>query len=154
MSDLSSEVVSQFWYDFADPMIYRVVTFMDTVENWTHDGKPDFEDFISKLSEELSDFEKVDLSKLERQNLFIKIANHLHFSRALRFLHIIDGVHPGAASRLLAHAEENTSAYDDDEGLFLRRNMVFERLRLLGRVFAKERLELVARALEGEEQGD
>ena len=35
---------------------------------------------------------------------------------------------------------------------FLRRNVVFERLRLLGRVFGEDRLKLVIKALE--ESGD
>jgi intracellular multiplication protein IcmW len=153
MSDLTIKGVHHFWNQFDDPMIYRVVSFMDSVEKWTHDENPEFEEAIAALSLEFEDFSKVDMTKLGQQNYFIRIANHLHFSRALRFLHIIDGLHPGSASRLLAHGEETTESPTDEAGLFLRRNIVFERLRLLGRVFSQERLELVSKALEGEDQG-
>lgn len=151
MSDLSMQGVSRFWYDFQDKMIYRVVTFMDGVETWTFDENPEFENMIQQLTENFNELASVDMTKLGHQDLFIRIANHLHFSRALRFLHIIDGIHPGAASRLLAYSEENTQSSDDEAGLLLRRNIVFERLRLLGRVFAKERLEMVLKALEGDD---
>lgn len=152
MSDLSMEGVSQFWYDFQDKMIYRVVTFMDGVETWTMDENPEFEYMIQQLTNEFETLAQVDMTKLGQQELFVRIANHLHFSRALRFLHIIDGIHPGAASRLLAYAEENTMSSEDECGLLLRRNIVFERLRLLGRVFAKERIEMVQKALEGDDE--
>lgn len=151
MADLSIKGVHEFWNGFQDPMIYRVVSFMDGVEKWTYDLDEEFEQEIETLTRELSDIGKVDMSKLGHQELFIRIANSISSSRALRFLHIIDTAHPGAASRLLSHAEEITQAPDDEAGLFLRRNIVFERLRLLGRVFAKDRLDMVQKALEGDE---
>jgi intracellular multiplication protein IcmW len=48
------------------------------------------------------------------------------------------------------HAEEISQSPDDEAGLFLRRNIVFERLRLLARVFSQPRLALILKALEGE----
>lgn len=153
MSQLDIKKVHEFWNQFQDPMIYRVVTFMDGVEKWTHDLDEDFERVVEELSNELDNISKLDMAKLGKQDTFIRIANVLCSSRALRFLHVIDGVHPGWASRLLAHAEENTQSPDDEAGLFLRRNIVFERLRLLARVFDKEKLDLVIKALEGDDHG-
>ena len=37
MPDLSHDGVHQFWKDYPDPMIYRVVSFMEGVEHWTVD---------------------------------------------------------------------------------------------------------------------
>ena len=151
MSELSIDVVQKFWHSFPDKMIYRVVSFIDGVEKWTFDENPEFEEIIETIGLELEDLGKVDMTKLGHELHFIQIANHMHFSRALRFLHVIDAAHPGAASRLLAHAEEITDSSEDDAGLFLRRNIVFERLRLLGRVFSEERLKLILSALDTEE---
>jgi intracellular multiplication protein IcmW len=59
--------------------------------------------------------------------------------------------HPGSASKVLMYAEENSLSGQDAAGFFLKRNIVFERLRLLSRTFSEDRLKLVAEALEGEE---
>lgn len=60
----------------------------------------------------------------------------------------LDNAHPGAAAKVLMYAEEHTQSDQDNSGVFLRRNIVFERLRLLSRVFAPDRLKLVLKALE------
>lgn len=153
MSDLSMKNVHAYWHAFQDKMIYRVVVFMDGVERFTHDLDETFEEAIEALSQELSDISKIDMTKLGHQDLFIRIGNVLSSSRCLRFLHVIDTAKPGTASRLLAYAEETTNGPDDEAGIFLRRNVVFERLRLLGRVFAKDRVLMVTKALEGDESG-
>ena len=48
------------------------------------------------------------------------------------------------------YAEENNTPDNILAGLFLRRNIVFERLRLLSRVFSPDRFQLVLQALEPE----
>ena len=73
----------------------------------------------------------------------------------------LDSVQPGTASKILVKAEEmNKNAEgdmlpDDEKNpyaeFFLARNMVFERLQLIARVFAPERVNLVIRALEKED---
>jgi intracellular multiplication protein IcmW len=60
----------------------------------------------------------------------------------------LDTAYPGAAAKVLMHAEEITKSEADIAGVFLRRNIVFERLRLLGRVFATDRFKLVLKTLE------
>lgn len=151
MPDLSYEESSQYWFDYVDPMIYRVITFMEGVESWTLDGHPELEEAIKKLGNELDDISKVDMGQLGNEEAFIRLACNIKSGRALRLLQALDTVHPGAASRLLIFAEENTQSSDDTAGIFLRRNIIFERLRLLGRVFSEERFQLVVKALEGEE---
>lgn len=151
MPDISLEAVRKFWSEYEDPMIYRVVSFLEGVESWTHDGDPDVEAALKELGTELDDISKIDMSELGNEELFIRIACNIKSGRALRLLQAIDTVHPGAASRLLIHAEETSESTDDPAGVFLRRNIVFERLRLLARVFSENRFNLVLRALEGEE---
>jgi len=127
----------KFWSEYQDPMIYRVISFMEGVETWTLDGNPELEAAVSQLGNELDDISKVDMSELGNEELFIRLAANIKSGRALRLLQAIDTVHPGAASRLLIHAEETSQTSEDPAGIFLRRNIVFERLRLLSRVFLK-----------------
>ncbi|MEE9452513.1 MAG: type IVB secretion system protein IcmW [Gammaproteobacteria bacterium] len=154
MPDLSIAASRQYWSDYDDPMIYRVITFMESIENWTLDGNPELEQAIEKLGEELDDIGKLDLSKLGHESYFISLACNIKSGRALRLLQAIDAIHPGSASRLLMNAEETSTSNEDTSGIFLRRNIVFERLRLLARVFSAERFKLVLRALEGEEANE
>ncbi|KTD64386.1 type IVB secretion system protein IcmW [Legionella spiritensis] len=151
MPDLSHEASAQYWFEYVDPMIYRVITFMESVENWTPDDDPTFEEAMNRLGKELDDIEKIDMGMLAREDSFIRLVGNIKSGRGLRLLQAIDTIHPGSASRILIHAEENSTGSHDPAGFFLKRNITFERLRLLGRVFSEYRLKLVARALEGEE---
>ncbi|MFC3909587.1 type IVB secretion system protein IcmW [Legionella dresdenensis] len=151
MPDLSHEASSQYWFEYLDPMIYRVITFMESVEDWTMDGHPDLEAAMKRLGSELDDIEKLDMGMLNQEEAFIRLVGNIKSGRGLRLLQAIDTVHPGSASRVLIHAEETSLGSHDPAGFFLKRNIAFERLRLLARVFSEYRLKLVARALEGEE---
>ncbi len=148
MPDLSHESVHQFWKDYPDPMIYRVVAFMEGVEHWTVDEDPEFETAMQTLAEAL---ETIGNYNLEQETEFINVCAYIKMARMLRLLQTLDTAHPGGASKILMRAEESSVTNDDVPGIFLRRNIVFERLRLLGRVFATERVEMVMKAL-GSEQ--
>jgi intracellular multiplication protein IcmW len=150
MPDLSHNGSHLYWKHYRDPMIYRVLCFMESVEHWTKDGDPALEEAITRLGKEIDDLDKIDLDKLGYQALFIFLGNHLGMSRTLRLLQAIDTTHPGSAAKLLTHAEEVSNNPEDEAGLFLRRNIAFERLRLLARVFSRDRLDFVLKALEGE----
>jgi intracellular multiplication protein IcmW len=151
MPDLSHEASAQYWSDYLDPMIYRVVTFMESVEDWTLDGNPELEAALKQLGKDLDDIASIDMNGLGEEEKFIRIVGNIKSGRGLRLLQAIDTVHPGSASKVLIHAEETSAGAHDPAGFFLKRNITFERLRLLARVFSEYRLKLVARALEGEE---
>ena len=151
MPDLSHEASAQHWHEYHDPMIYRVVTFMESVEDWTLDGNPELEAVMSQLGKELDDIESIDMNTLGQEEAFIRLVGNIKSGRGLRLLQALDTFHPGSASKILVHAEETSVSSQDPAGFFLKRNIVFERLRLLSRVFSEYRLKLVARALEGEE---
>jgi len=137
----------EFWKNYDDPMIYRVIAFMETVETFTFDGTPALEEQINKLGEALDQLTSFELGK---EDQFITLCAHIKTSRILRLLQSIDTIDPGSASKLLMYAEENNTPDNPMAGLFLRRNIVFERLRLLARVFSQERFDLVLRVLESE----
>jgi intracellular multiplication protein IcmW len=147
MPKLDITSAHEFWKNYDDSMIYRVISFMETVENFTLDGNPALEQTLNKIGESLDELTSFELAKEE---LFISLCSHLKTSRILRLLQAIDTIDPGSASKLLMYAEENNTPENAMAGLFLRRNIVFERLRLLARVFSQERLDLVLKVLEQE----
>ena len=145
MPDLSHKAVHQFWHDYKDPIIYRVIAFMEGVEDWTIDGNPALEAALKELGNTLEDIGNIDL---KQEDAVIQLVTYLKTGRGLRLLMCLDTAYPGAAAKVLMHAEEMTKADQDTAGIFLRRNIVFERLRLLGRVFAPDRFKLILKTLE------
>lgn len=135
----------EFWKNYEDPMIYRVISFMETVEDFTLDGTPALEETLKALGDALDELSSFELGQEEE---FVTLCSHIKTSRILRLLQAIDTIDPGSASKLLMYAEENNNPENTMAGLFLRRNIVFERLRLLARVFSPERFDLVLKILE------
>ncbi len=145
MPKLDLEASHEFWKNYDDPMIYRVIAFMETAEDWTLDGNPELEKVIADLGAAMDELTRFELGK---EDQFVTLCAHIRSSRILRLLQAIDTIDPGSASKLLMYAEENNTPENTMAGLFLRRNIVFERLRLLARVFSQERLNMVLQALE------
>ena len=145
MPDLSHQAVHQFWYEYQDPSIYRVITFMEGVEDWTVDDGTELDASLQQLGDILDNLGGVELSAEQE---FIQLCASIKTGRCLRILMALDMAYPGAAAKVIMHAEDNTQSDSDVCGLFLRRNIVFERLRLLSRVFAEDRIQLVIKALE------
>ena len=125
MPDLSHEASLKYWFEYVDPMIYRVIVFLESVEIWTLDGKKELEEVIEKIGKELDDIEKIDLNALGHEETFIRLAANIKSGRGLRLLQTIDMVHPGSASKVLIHAEETTTGSHDPAGIFLKRNIAF-----------------------------
>lgn len=148
MPNLDLESSNEFWKNFDDPTLYRVIAFMETAENWTLDGNPELEAVITKLGEA---FDALSHFEVGKEDEFIALTAHLKTSRILRFLQTIDTIDPGSASKMLMYAEENNNADHPMATFFLRRNIVFERLRLLSRAFSPERIALMMKVLEHDE---
>lgn len=145
MSILDLASAHEFWKNYDDPMIYRVIAFMETAEKWTLDSSPALEAVISKLGDSLDGLSSFELGKEEE---FVTVCAHLRTSRILRLLQAIDTIDPGSASKVLMYAEENNSPDHIMANLFLRRNIVFERLRLMARIFSEERCSMILKLLE------
>ncbi len=151
MPDLSQKAASKYWFEFMDPSIYRVITYMESVEDFTLDGDPALEEALEQLGKELDNMEGVNINNIQKQELFIRIVGNIKTGRGLRLLQAIDSIQPGSASQVLVHAEDTSMSEDDPAGIFLKRNIAFERFRLLSRIFSEERLRLVTEALEGDD---
>src|SRR3990167_1227130 len=96
----------EFWKNYDDPMIYRVIAFMETVEHFTHDGDPPLEATMNEIGEAFDALSSFELGKEEQ---FVALCAHLKTSRILRLLQAVDTIDPGSASKLLMYAEENNS---------------------------------------------
>ncbi len=118
---------------------------MEGVEQWTYDGNKELELKIKELADTLEHIGAVELNSNEE---FVQLCTCIKTGRCLRILMCLDTAYPGAASKVIMHAENSTKSDGDIAGLFLRRNLVFERLRLLGRIFSKERFNFITKALE------
>lgn len=151
MPDLSHQAASEYWSQFFDPSIYRVICFLESVETQTLDGDPELETAIQELGAAIDQMHFVDVNQLKHEEIFIRLIANLKTSRGLRLLQAIDQTHPGSASRVIMYAESAAGNPQEPASIFLKRNLAFERLRLLSRVFSESRLRLILKALEGEE---
>ena len=145
MPDLSHTAVHQFWKEYDDAYLYRVIAFMEGVEDWTSDNEPAVEEALARLGSALDDLGNIEL---QQEDDMIQLVACLKTGRGLRLLMALDMAYPGAAAKVLMHAEKTTKNEKDTAGVFLKRNVVFERLRLMGRIFSSERIELIQKALE------
>lgn len=63
MPELSHSAVHQFWKNYQDPTIYRVISFMEGVEGWTQDETPELESVIKELGKTLDKIENIELQQ-------------------------------------------------------------------------------------------
>ncbi|MES2212945.1 MAG: type IVB secretion system protein IcmW [Pseudomonadota bacterium] len=154
MPDLSKEAVNYFWCDYDKRTLYRIVSSMQQVEDWTVDDLMALDAAYVLLGRAMDDNRSYEFTDIDS---FIKVLIHAKSARALRIMQFVDGEKPGTASNILMHAENVSQGGADASqnpyaSLFLKRNLVFERLQLLSRIFAADRLSLVIRALEAQDE--
>jgi intracellular multiplication protein IcmW len=151
MPDLSYQASSEYWSQFFDPSIYRVICFLESVETNTFDGNPELEIALKNLGERLDEIHFIDIHQLKHEETFIQIIANIKTSRGLRLLQAIDQAHPGSASKVISYAESAAMSGNKMASTFIKRNLAFERLRLLSKIFSPQRLRLILKALEVEE---
>ena len=147
MPDFALESVHTFWYEYDKKILYRIITSMEGIEHWVSDTDPSVDEAFNLLGQAL---ENPAPFEIDNEALVINILANTRSSRALRLMQHLDGINPGTASKLLVYAEEQKDKPEPNAAanLFLKRNLAFERLQLLGRIFAPERINLVLKALE------
>lgn len=144
MTDFSLDASREFWRSFSDQRVFEVITFMERAEDWTLDGDPQVEAALEKLELAMSELQGIEISNFEQ---LVYIGAYLKTSRVLKIMQEMDTNNPGAASRFLGYAE---SADETNKAakLFIRRNLIFERLRLISRIFDPERIKTIQEILE------
>ncbi|MEC8882101.1 MAG: type IVB secretion system protein IcmW [Pseudomonadota bacterium] len=144
MADISLSGAHDYWKNFQDDTVYRVIVLLESVERNYYDGNEAYEKAMSGLEDALSMMRNGD--DLTDRQAMLDVLAYTKTSRYLRILQALDEVTPGAASRVIAEAEK--SGRDNQSAqLFLQRNIIFERFRLLPRVLASDRLEMIVSAL-------
>tara|TARA_Y200000002_G_C22364025_1_gene530277 strand:+ start:149 stop:589 length:441 start_codon:yes stop_codon:yes gene_type:complete len=144
MVDLSIEASRSYWQRFNDSSVYKVIVLLESVEMGLIEGDQEFEQAIAKLGDTLDTLPE---NIKDHPQAFVDVISYLKTSRYLRLLQATDEVKPGTASSIIAHAERNMKE-NSTCGLFINRNIIFERFRLLSRVLAPERVKILAEALE------
>lgn len=150
MPDLHLDAVHAFWDSYDRRTLYRVIVAIERVEHWVSDSNPAVDAALIRLGEVMDQASGAEISE---EGKIIRILINTRASRALRILQALDIAKSGTASQILMYAEEASAAGegktpDKYAQLFLRRNLVFERLQLLSRVFAPQRVSLILKALE------
>lgn len=145
MLDLSVAAVDKFWHDRQDPFLVKIIKTIEDIEDWTLDGDPEIEASLTSLAKALDQPEKFEI---KNEEFYVNVLISIKLSRSLRIMQHIDSISPGSASKLLIYAEVVSTGTNDTPGLFLNRNLVFERLQLLSRIFAPERFHIVTQAVE------
>lgn len=152
MPDLHLDAIHAFWDSYDRRTLYRVIVALERVEEWTVDSAPEIEPALIELGEAIENATSFEIAGHEAT--LIRILANTSAGRAMRILQALDMANPGTASKLLMYAEEHGGEgvdpvnADPHASLFLRRNLVFERLQLLSRVFSPQRISLVLNALE------
>jgi intracellular multiplication protein IcmW len=151
MPDLNLDAVHAFWDSYDRRVLYRVIVALESVETWAADRDPKIEQAIIQLGKAMDLANQVDFSGYEEK--MINMLAYLSASRAIRILQSIDSLKPGTAAKLLTYAEEQANQKSGkpiniSSKLFLDRNLVFERMQLLSRIFSIQRVTLILNALE------
>ena len=146
MVNLSTASARKYWANYPDKTIYKIIKHMEEMEEWTHDDEESIEEAMTALEITMDDITGITI---QNPSDVINVIAYLKTSRYLNILQTLDTVNPGSASKIIAYAEKNTNEYPANK-LFINRNIAFERLRLLSRIFSTDNLTILTKALEGD----
>lgn len=150
MPSLKFEDIHEFWDEYDRKSLYRIVVSMQRCEYWTLDSRPKVNKLIEILGELIDKNKRIKFS----EESLIRILINTCTPRAMRILYALEMNNPGTAGKIISYAEENAKegsflkSTDYYCQAFIKRNMVFERMQLLARIFHPQRLLLVNHALE------
>ena len=140
MVDISLKASHEYWRQFPDNSVYQVIVLLEKVEKSFYDGQESYEDAMDKLGDAI---DLMNTQPLKDNSLVLEVLAYTKTSRYLRILQGMDSISPGSASKVIQAAEKSKLDQKAHQ-LFLRRNIYFERYRLLKRVLSKQRLDMMA----------
>ena len=128
-----------FWTHYMNGSVKDIIAFLESKEHDLSGNIPEILSLLEDLGNELDDAK--DMSKIKMLDL-IKVASLTHMSQKLRLMQCVDTIEPGTATRMISYAESFAET-DPYAKRFLERNTIFERVRILQRVYQPSRLELL-----------
>ena len=135
-----------YWANYPDKTIFRIIKHMEKSESWTFDGQESVEAAFDRLEAAMDQISGIEITD---QNEILAIIAYIKTSRYLKILQSMDIVNPGSAAKVIAQAEKEPDISPANK-LFLQRNIIFERLRLLTRIFSQTNMDILIKAFEGE----
>ncbi len=119
--------------------IYPIIEFIEGTEHWGLAHNEAVSQDLDRLGEFLES--ATSLNAVNEED-FIKLCAPLFLSQKLRIMQITDALSPGYATKMIKKAEEK-SLEDNNCAIFLKRNILFERIRIISRIFTPERIQMV-----------
>ena len=145
MADISLKASHEYWSEFVDPSVYNVICKLESKEGLYFDGQEEYEKAMASLGDAI---DLMSTESIKDLNGLLDVIAYTKTSRYLMILQSMDGVSPGSASKVI-QAAERADANNRAAQFFLKRNVFFERYRLLIRLLSKERIALMQACLEG-----
>lgn len=143
--DMSLDACHAFWDSFQDGNVGKIIKLMEKVEGWTLDHDPAIADKLVALGKALEDVPTgMTIDDFEK---ILSMCTYIRMSQKLRFMQALDQLDPGAASRLIQYAEKNQFS-SAEAALFLKRNVIFERMRMISRILSPERVDMIRKMLD------
>jgi hypothetical protein len=79
MPNIDLHASHEFWKNYEDPMIFRVIAFMESVESWTLDGNPELEEAIKTMGDALDKLTRLNSAKKNNLSRSAPISKHRAF---------------------------------------------------------------------------
>jgi prophage DNA circulation protein len=156
-SDLSLEGVQAFFRE-RDPNLAKAVEGMESVESWTRDRVESVQAMLQQLADRV-EYADLETEATAVQTKLIVLLGYISSGKAIKLLMWIDQTSPNFVAKTLAEAQMLAvldKVNEEAARLFVERFEVLERLHMLSRIFAEDRLEIVQkvlRILAGEDPG-
>ncbi|MEC7030884.1 MAG: hypothetical protein VXW87_04395 [Pseudomonadota bacterium] len=139
MADLSHKSTLAFWQDFMDGSIFPLIQFIEGSEDFANEHSETLKETLETTGAFLESATQLADGSEEH---FVKLCAPLFMSQKLRIMQLADAISPGFATKMIKKSEA-LSLNDKDCEIFLKRNLLFERLRIISRVFSPEKIQLV-----------
>lgn len=148
MINLTTKGINEFWDNYPDDEIKKIIYKMDSIEKWSQDSNENIPQKLEELSKKLSNITKQKIDTLINDDNFLYLLVNLKSSTSFRVMYYIDSISPGSASTLLSRAELSFSDISHPLSNFVLRNISFERMRIVHRVFGDKRSQMIKNLIE------
>lgn len=147
-SDMSTAGARAFFAE-RSPSLEQAIIGMESCESWTRDRFQSVQAALQNFADRVEEFDMQDLPA-ELHNRLIVLLGYITSGKAIKLLMWIEQSSPNFVARTLAEAQALAvldKVNEEAARLFIERFEALERLDMLSRIFAEERLVIVQRVL-------